>query len=259
MSIDSINANNSTSYKTSKATYSGNVSQKNFSDALNSAMKTNNLDQIFESASNKYGVPVNLLKSVAKAESNFNTNAQSSAGAQGIMQLMPSTAKSLGVTDSFDAKQNIMGGAKLLGQLLDKYDGNTELALAAYNAGSGNVAKYGGIPPFKETQNYVKKVMGYCGNNITIDSSKSRLSSKVNLGINQTSNINSYNKSNIENTNLTLNAATLEDMQQLLDSDLSSNFFNDSNNQFEKVLLMNILQNELQKRSIINLDMDNEV
>ena len=75
------------------------------------------------------------------------------------MQLMPKTAEGLGVTDSYDPRQNILGGAKLISQLLDKYDGDKSLALAAYNAGSGNVSKYGGIPPFKETQNYVKKVL----------------------------------------------------------------------------------------------------
>lgn len=129
-----------------------------------------NLDDIFKQAANKYGVSESLLKAVAKAESGFNAKAVSSAGAIGIMQLMPSTASSLGVTNPYDATQNIMGGAKLLSQLLKKYNGNTSLALAAYNAGSGNVDKYNGIPPFKETQNYVKKVLAYLdGYNDSID------------------------------------------------------------------------------------------
>lgn len=123
--------------------------------------ESKSLDQIFEKASQKYGVPVNLLKAIGKQESNFNPKAESRCGAQGIMQLMPATAKGLGVTDSFDPEQNIMAGAKYIASKIKKYDGDVKLALAAYNAGSGNVAKYGGIPPFKETQNYVKKVMGY--------------------------------------------------------------------------------------------------
>ncbi len=125
------------------------------------------LDTIFEAAAKMYNIPVNLLKSVAKAESSFIPDATSPCGAMGIMQLMPATAKSLGVTDAYDPVQNIMGGAKYLRQMLDEFDGNTELALAAYNAGPNNVEKYGGIPPFKETQNYVAKVMGYCGNDIS--------------------------------------------------------------------------------------------
>lgn len=128
---------------------------------------TVNLDDIFQKASDTYGVPVNLLKAVAKAESNFNPNSESSCGAQGIMQLMPGTARSLGVTDSFDPEQNIMGGAKYLSQQLDRYDGNTVLALAAYNAGPGNVAKYNGVPPFEETQKYITKVLGYAGETMT--------------------------------------------------------------------------------------------
>lgn len=119
------------------------------------------LDAIFSTMSRRYGVPENLLKAVAKAESNFDKDAVSSCGAMGIMQLMPSTASSLGVRDAFDPEQNIMGGAKLLSQLLSQYGGDTKLALAAYNAGSGNVEKYGGVPPFAETQNYVNRVMGY--------------------------------------------------------------------------------------------------
>ncbi|MFV0343021.1 MAG: lytic transglycosylase domain-containing protein [Anaerocolumna sp.] len=124
------------------------------------------LDQIFLKASEKYDVPVNLLKAIGKAESNFDTDVVSRSGAQGVMQLMPATAKYLGVTDAFDPEQNIMGGAKYIKELLDKYDGNTSLALAAYNAGMGNVSKYGGIPPFEETQNYVKKVTAYMNEDI---------------------------------------------------------------------------------------------
>lgn len=138
--------------------------------------ETVSLDAIFNEAAEKYNVPVNLLKAIGKQESNFKADAVSRSGAQGIMQLMPRTAAYLGVTDSFDARQNIMGGAKYIAEMLDKYDGNVSLALAAYNAGSGNVAKYGGIPPFEETQNYVKKVMGYmqqdveAGGSVTVKS-----------------------------------------------------------------------------------------
>lgn len=119
------------------------------------------LYSIFEEAADTYGVSVNLLTSIARAESNFRTDAVSSAGAVGIMQLMPATAASLGVTNSYDARENIMGGARYIAQLLSKYNGNISLALAAYNAGSSNVEQYGGIPPFTETQNYVQKVLSY--------------------------------------------------------------------------------------------------
>jgi hypothetical protein len=139
----------------------GKVNTKIGSDFSSFLGETQSLDEIFNQAADKYNISVELLKAIGKTESNFHANAVSRSGAQGIMQLMPATAKGLGVTDSFDAKQNIMGGAKYISGLLKKYEGNARLALAAYNAGSGNVAKYGGIPPFEETQNYVKKVVNY--------------------------------------------------------------------------------------------------
>lgn len=123
---------------------------------------------LFNEAATTYGVDVNLLTAIAKQESNFKADAVSSAGAIGIMQLMPATAESLGVSDPYDARENIMGGAKYIRQMLDRYDGDVTLALAAYNAGSGNVAKYGGVPPFTETQNYVAKVTANYENKVEV-------------------------------------------------------------------------------------------
>ena len=122
---------------------------------------TTTLDDIFKRASEKYGVSYDFLVAVAKAESDFNPKCVSSAGAKGIMQIMPYEAKELGVDDVFDAEQNIMASAKLLAAHLKKFNGDTTLAAAAYNAGSGRVQQYGGVPPFTETQNYVKKIAKY--------------------------------------------------------------------------------------------------
>lgn len=124
---------------------------------------SSSLDAIFEEAASRFQVDVNLLRAIGKAESGFNPSAVSQAGAMGVMQLMPATAGSLGVSDPFDARQNIMGGASYIAGLIRQYNGDVSLALAAYNAGSGNVERYGGIPPFAETQAYVEKVMGYAG------------------------------------------------------------------------------------------------
>jgi Rod binding domain-containing protein len=130
-----------------------------FIDRLNSRL--GNLSDIIKEASDKHNVPEHLIKAVISAESAGKSNAVSGAGAKGLMQLMDGTAKDLGVKNSFDAKDNIMGGTKYLKQMLDKYNGDTNLALAAYNAGPGNVDKYKGVPPFSETNSYLKKVKRY--------------------------------------------------------------------------------------------------
>lgn len=137
-------------------------------DKLNQTGQTVSLDAIFREASEKYGVSEKLLKAIAYTESGFQADATSPSGAMGIMQLMPETASAYGVTDPYDAYQNIMGGAAVLKKLLQMFQGNQPLAIAAYNAGCGNVQKYGGIPPFSETQSYVQKVTALAQSGVTV-------------------------------------------------------------------------------------------
>ncbi|MFZ3129840.1 MAG: lytic transglycosylase domain-containing protein [Desulfosporosinus sp.] len=121
------------------------------------------LEHLIYSMAQKYGVDPTLIQQVVKAESGFNSNATSPAGAMGLMQLMPGTAASYGVQNAYDATQNLDGGTHFLKDLLDRFQGSIPLSLAAYNAGLGAVEKYDGVPPYKETQAYVQKIMAGLG------------------------------------------------------------------------------------------------
>ncbi|EOR09482.1 hypothetical protein F896_00973 [Acinetobacter genomosp. 15BJ] len=118
----------------------------------------NAFDPLIRQAAQQHGISEGLIKAVMHTESGFNINARSPVGAQGLMQLMPATARRFNVNNAYDPQQNIFAGAKYLSWLLKRFNGNTQLAIAAYNAGEGNVDKYGGIPPFRETQDYVRRV-----------------------------------------------------------------------------------------------------
>jgi len=133
----------------------------------NPSKKSNNFNnsykyqKIIKKAAKKYNVNPHLIEAVIKTESGYNKTAVSDKGAEGLMQLMPDTQRMLDVTSPFNPMQNIYGGTRYLKSLLNRYNGNLSLALAAYNAGQKAVTQYGGIPPYNQTQNYVKKVMYY--------------------------------------------------------------------------------------------------
>jgi soluble lytic murein transglycosylase-like protein len=115
-------------------------------------------EAIIQDAAREHQLDAHLIRAVMQTESAFHPFAVSRAGAEGLMQLMPALASEMGVSDSFDPRENIMGGARYLKRLLDYHNGNLDLALASYNAGPGNVERYGGIPPFRETRKYVKTI-----------------------------------------------------------------------------------------------------
>ncbi|MBE5911328.1 lytic transglycosylase domain-containing protein [Pseudobutyrivibrio sp.] len=130
----------------------------NTSSVADSTSTATSYKDIFLEASRKYGVSYDLLTAMAQQESGFDPDAVSRSGAMGIMQIMPETAKGLGLEHPFDAYENIMAGAKYISQKLKEFNGNVDKALAAYNAGSSVVKKYNGVPPYGETQSYVKSI-----------------------------------------------------------------------------------------------------
>lgn len=173
MSAEKSSVSKTKTEKTEAASSSAKTAAK-----TTSASGETTLKDIFERAAAQYDISYDFLVAVAKAESDFNPKCVSSAGAQGIMQVMPEEQKGLGIKDPFDPEQNIMGAAKLLKAHLKKFNGDYTLAAAAYNAGSGAVKKYGGVPPYKETQNYVKKINKFMKEGVTVPDRKVSTSSK---------------------------------------------------------------------------------
>ncbi len=144
---------------TQPTTITNGINALNGNTTTNETSSKSQILAMVSKISERHGVDEKLVNAVIKQESAFNPEAKSKAGAMGLMQLMPATAKSLGVNDAYNPVQNVDGGVRYLKSMLEKYNGNVILALAAYNAGPGNVDKYDGVPPFKETQNYVKNIL----------------------------------------------------------------------------------------------------
>jgi soluble lytic murein transglycosylase-like protein len=135
------------------------VLSENSGQVLSGPLATSAFEDLIRSASGRHNVDANLVRAVIKTESDFRSNARSNKGAMGLMQLMPDTARLHNVVDAYDPSENVDGGVRHLRMLLDRYQGDIELSLAAYNAGSGAVEKHGGIPPFAETREYVRRVL----------------------------------------------------------------------------------------------------
>jgi soluble lytic murein transglycosylase-like protein len=140
------------------AVYKSNAPVGGKSHSTSTAPPPEAMDRVIEAAATRHGVDPNLVRAIVRVESNFNPRAVSRKGAMGLMQLMPATAQSLNVSNAFDPTQNVDAGVRQLKSLLDNYNGNVPLTLAAYNAGSGAVKRNNGIPPFRETQDYVRKI-----------------------------------------------------------------------------------------------------
>ena len=189
-------------------------------DKLNQASVTTNLDSIFKEAADKYGVSERLLKAIAYTESGFQADVTSSSDAMGIMQLMPSTASAYGVSDPYDAYQNIMGGAAVLKDLLNMFQGNQSLAIAGYNAGCGNVKKYGGVPPFTETQNYVAKVTSLMQTGVSVPANTVTVTPSANTASNtQTAtsgNSNTTNDTTVSAETAKKNAEILAEIKEII-------------------------------------------
>lgn len=160
------------SYQQEKVTYYPNTNVHSYTNWGNSeaaaapsySRSKDAYDHIIRTAAQMHGVSEGLVKAIMHTESGFNPNARSPVGAQGLMQLMPATARRFNVSNAYDPTQNIYGGTKYLSWLIKRFNGNIQFALAGYNAGEGNVDKYGGIPPFRETQDYVRRVMSRYNN-----------------------------------------------------------------------------------------------